>query len=712
MSLLLQRLPWLAVGTTMAGMQNPRRTLLMSLGLIMALTLPGGHAQATPVCLGAGLICDHVQSGSDNEECSDLTCSLFGVCDGIGGVESCVAGAGSFCNKSCGGHPESPPTPAWTTPVVTQDGVSLLTDIHASTLDPQPVLLLLTQGPRGDYASVARSLVEANEAMVLVQSARGRDGSGGKPGLYDDAKQDGHDTMTAIESLGLSSGVLATWGQGPLSTAQRLMAPGAPDGYTCQHTTSGFHDLATGLAWSGGVRRVEANAWLEAIGVGHKAAEWDFHPLPEDPYWEDVRLSDEEIAQVRTAGLHITGWYDVALSDTIRYVQRLREDGGDGAKDNQWLVIGPWDQRMDFDEGVFPGSLTEAPLSALEAAWRLQCLYGGAGQLDALKPYHVYVMGSAGLSDAPGHEWRSYDTWPPPHTEVSLHLRTGGVLSVDAATEQESFESYNHDPSNPVPTLGGRHLTLPSGPADQASIEGREDVLSYTLELEEAIEVVGPLAARIYVNSAPGQLHVAVRLTDVHPDGSSRLIASGIAALSGEGSVEMVEVDLGHTAIALGPDHALRLSISGSSAEAFEISPEPMEGQIAIGPDTPSVLLLPVTEGLGGAPGQGIEPGPEADAGSNSQDPADAGSSSGSEDTGSGSGRSFDTGFITPDQDAGSWDSGGEVVAEEPEEIPVTREDDGCGGAPSAGGALWSTLTLAWLTCWSRRRRETAPLDV
>ena len=46
---------------------------------------------------------------------------------------------------------------------------------------------------------------------------------------------------------------------------------------------------------------------------------------------------------------------------------------------------------------------------------------------------------------------------------------------------QPGLEVLNvSDPSNPVPTLGGRNLFLPSGPRDQRPNEGRDDVIRHT----------------------------------------------------------------------------------------------------------------------------------------------------------------------------------------------------------------------------------------
>ncbi|MEC9071027.1 MAG: CocE/NonD family hydrolase, partial [Myxococcota bacterium] len=364
---------------------------------------------------------------------------------------------------------------------------------------------------------------------------------------------------------------------------------------------------------------------------------------------------------------------------------------------NQWLVIGPWDYDGEFDEQDFPGVLESSPESALEAAWRLQCLYEVAGQLDALEPVHVYVMGAAGDGEAPGHEWRSFSTWPPQSDELTLFLTPeGGLGSTEA---QEGVVSYQNDPENPVPTVGGRNLSIPSGPLDQSEIEAREDVIVFTSDLSSALEFVGQVTARLWLNSPPGPAQVVVRLTDVHPDGRSLLIASGIQVLEGQGGPVEVEVSLGPTAYHLAEDHQLRLSVSGSSAGAFAVEPTLMSIDLAFGPVTRSRLVLPVISGIQ----PDIPP-------TNPEDEPDAGG----EETDGGSSST------TPQNDTGGniqWDlgaSGGQGADDagaglegdaDAEPVAVARGDEGCGGAPTT--TLW---TLALLALYGlNRRRDNEP---
>jgi hypothetical protein len=73
----------------------------------------------------------------------------------------------------------------------------------------------------------------------------------------------------------------------------------------------------------------------------------------------------------------------------------------------------------------------------------------------------------------------------------------------------------------------------------------------------------------------------AVKLVDVWPNGAAYPVAEGVLRLTHRdgdataapvtpGAVYMVIVDLGHTAFALAPGHALRLEIAGSYFPAYD----------------------------------------------------------------------------------------------------------------------------------------------
>ncbi len=101
-----------------------------------------------------------------------------------------------------------------------------------------------------------------------------------------------------------------------------------------------------------------------------------------------------------------------------------------------------------------------------------------------------------------------------------------GTLSTDAPG-QEPADGYRYDPASPVPT-GSAAYGLDDGFRDQRSIEMRADVLVYSSDvLSGDLEVTGPITATLYVSSSAPDTDFAVKLVDVHPDGTAMYVQEG-----------------------------------------------------------------------------------------------------------------------------------------------------------------------------------------
>lgn len=141
---------------------------------------------------------------------------------------------------------------------------------------------------------------------------------------------------------------------------------------------------------------------------------------------------------------------------------------------------------------------------------------------------------------------------------------------------QEGFgqDAFTYDPENPVPSHGGRVLQLgrlAAGPLNQAHLEARPDVLLYTSEpLTEPLDVVGRQRLRLRFGSDAPATAVVAKLTDVHPDGRSLLVAEASLRLdTGNGAPpdEPYDADLllGDTAWRFAPGHRLRVHVTSSN---------------------------------------------------------------------------------------------------------------------------------------------------
>lgn len=199
------------------------------------------------------------------------------------------------------------------------------------------------------------------------------------------------------------------------------------------------------------------------------------------------------------------GWYDVFIGGTVQSYAMMRRNGGSAeARAGQRLLIGPWSHADGTDLGTFPdrsfgleGSIKAADITAAHLRFCDRWVRGRTDTPYDAHPVRIFVMGI--------DQWRDEADWPLPDTRYTDFFLAGGgrantasgdgLLTRDGASV-DAVDTFLYDPRRPVPTVGGTVLaavpgTYP-GPADQAAIETREDVLCFTTAvLERPVEVTG-----------------------------------------------------------------------------------------------------------------------------------------------------------------------------------------------------------------------------
>jgi putative CocE/NonD family hydrolase len=239
----------------------------------------------------------------------------------------------------------------------------------------------------------------------------------------------------------------------------------------------------------------------------------------------------------------------------------------------------------------------------------------------------IFVMGI--------DRWRDEVDWPLPDTRYTDFFLGGdgransaagdGVLTRDAASVA-AVDTFRYDPRRPVPTLGGTVLAAAPGaypgPADQAAVETREDVLCFTTAvLDRPVEVTGHVTLVLHVSSSAPDTDFTGKLVDVHPDGRAILLCEGIQRARYRGSltdptplvpgtVYELTIDLRVTSNVFLPGHRIRLEVSSSNFPRYDRNTN-TGGTIATdreddlvvavnrvhhGPAHPSRLVLPLIE--------------------------------------------------------------------------------------------------------------------
>jgi hypothetical protein len=298
----------------------------------------------------------------------------------------------------------------------------------------------------------------------------------------------------------------------------------------------------------------------------------------------------------------IAGWADGYRNNTFRTIEQLRVP---------WrLVAGPWSHKDPAR--ARPGPNIDADGEII--AFFDEHLRDGQTAPDA--PAQVFVRRPVHPEpDLAVHDgtWRDLSGWPPRGLRWVDYTAGGGT------------SDRTGDPTGDIDDLQVRGDVgvaawiscaggLPWGqPLDQRADDTWS--LTYDWPVAEHAELVGNASVSLRVRSTAPVAHVAVRLCDVFPDGTSALITRGILNLShircwpadpaGDvgrapmplqpGTWADARVELEATTWTLTPGHTLRLAIAGSDWPNCWPPPAPLTLSV----DRASIALrVPVVDGL------------------------------------------------------------------------------------------------------------------
>ncbi len=500
-----------------------------------------------------------------------------------------------------------------------RDGVKLAATLVLPEDDQShPAILMRTPyGRKGtrDYMALAR------EGYAFVsQDMRGRfDSEGEDLAFVNDAwgeLQDGYDTVEWIAAQDWCDGRVGTIGASALGIAQNMLAGAAPPSLKAQviivAATSIYHDAAYA---DGVLRESLVEDWLSSN-------EWDpenlrlvrQHPRYDD-YWRMLDLTTRADVAFAPA-MYFGGWYDTFAEGTLRGYDLRRHRAPNGSPEDTYLVMGPWTHGTMFDAATgniqLPKQAARDFIPDVVAFFDNYLMGQDNGFAQSYPRVQYYVMGSLVGRDAPGNFWTTAEDFPPEAEEATLFLAPEGGLQAKPPDAPDHSVKLSFNPLNPVPTKGGRNLTIPAGPADQRKVEERTDVISFTSdELSRPMPIVGAVVAQITMAVDGTDADISVRLSDVYPDGTSFLILDGVARMSLPSPYAMprevtpnrfyrIPVQLGHTAYIVGEGHKLRVALAASNHPRFELNPTlaeadgPVELRISLGADNPSSLQFPV----------------------------------------------------------------------------------------------------------------------
>jgi putative CocE/NonD family hydrolase len=212
-------------------------------------------------------------------------------------------------------------------------------------------------------------------------------------------------------------------------------------------------------------------------------------------------------------------------------------------------------------------------------------------------------------------EWCDFGSYPPGEPDVQIwHLHPGKVLS-PRPVQASPPDLYRYDPAKPTPNLGGAIFAFTAaGPLDNAPLERRQDVLTYTSEpLFTAVTIIGNVRVTLYARASLPNADFFVRLCDVDEAGRSINICDGLIRMT-SGAPAMpddiwkIGLKLHATAHTFRRNHRLRIMVASGAHpryarntgtdEPFATARTliPVDIEIFHDPERPTAIHLPVFE--------------------------------------------------------------------------------------------------------------------
>lgn len=470
------------------------------------------------------------------------------------------------------------------------DGVELLADRWAPRTGGEGLPTALVRSPYGRQgafgAILARPLAERG-FQVLMQSTRGGFGSGGVFDPLRQEREDGLATLDWVVKQPWFGDAIVLTGASYLGYVQWAVADRLPpqvkamiphiteSRLTLEFLREDGLSLETPFGWGVQVatqerrfallrRRSQAKkvqqalntlplAQSDVVAIGHRSDYiQDVLAHPEtSPRWAAVDHRDR-VADVTVPVSSIGGWYDIFLPGQLRDFRTLQDAGR-----RPRLTVGPW---------THAGELLVGASVSLRETLDFGLAHARGEEPPERAPVRLFVMGE--------EAWRDFASWPPEgYAPQRFHLQAGSTLAPDAPSESAP-DRYRYDPADPTPAAGGVRMAPDAGRVDNAALEARADVLTYTTDaLGEDVEVIGDVSAEIWFRSSLRFADVFVRLCDVGPDGRSVNVCDGLTSLRDATELAAVTVRLWPTAHRFRRGHRIRVQVSSGAFPRYARNP-------------------------------------------------------------------------------------------------------------------------------------------
>jgi putative CocE/NonD family hydrolase len=465
---------------------------------------------------------------------------------------------------------------------------------------------------------------------VVVQDLRGTGDSDGELLPWRDAAEDGVATLDWIARQPWATGKVGTFGCSALGETQLVlskmnhpahaaMIPSGAGGAVGSAAgrfgyfglfEGGVFQLASGFGWfvdhgakhpgtpaattfahAEVLQRLPVSSLVEGVRPAPNGyRDLIATPLGDERWKVWGYLTDKDFSAV--PALIVNNWGDQTVGDTLALAEAWRKQG---FAPHQKVVIAPGDHchRETSDAplkhfGVLPVSNTAWPREEWTLRWFDHWLRGRPDAFDDIKPYNYFMLME--------NRWYSSGQWPPAEARSQRwFLGSAGKANSSSGNgklspsfdSRAAFDSFRYNPETPVPSRGGPVCCTGNsndkpGPAEQADVESRDDVLVYSSgPLTDDLRIAGPLKAHLNFSSDAPDTDLVVRLVHLWPDGRATSIQEGALRLRyrdgfdqprllESGTIYPVVVDMRSIAYLVPKGHSLRLHVTSSSFPRLE----------------------------------------------------------------------------------------------------------------------------------------------
>lgn len=503
------------------------------------------------------------------------------------------------------------------------DGTALATDVHLPpSEDPVPVVVTRTAYDRS--AHLAEGLGWARHGYgYVVQDVRGRYDSDGTWEPYRHERADGAALVDWVGAQPWCDGRLVALGGSYSGYTAWSLAAERPQQVRAVISLGPAMGLSRVKYDRSGILRLAEHAtwWLERAEArtsrtGIAAAMFAAHPalLDELPVaalparmwarldrWHDAitegpghtapeAVTDQELARLPAAALHIGGWYDLLLGETLHHWDTAGADLI--PRPTRALLVGPWEHDLLWSPSTVVGDREHGAASRVAPGpllldWISHVLHPRASSSEA----SVFVLGA--------NQWWTGTQWPPATSPQTWFTHAGGCLTPQPP-DAPGRDGYQYDPTDPYPSAD------PAG--DRRTLAARTDAVRYTSQpLSRPLTIAGTATVTLYADTSATSTDFVVRLLECVPDGRIQALVQG-AVHTGHGTHSPYRLDLDAIAATLAAGSRLRLEVTSSDfpflarnlntgADRYRSAATAVADQtVHSGPDTPTSVTLPVLE--------------------------------------------------------------------------------------------------------------------